>query len=258
MARIFITGSSDGLGVMAARLLVGDGHTVVLHARNEARGDDARRAVPEASSVVIGDLATIAGMKDVAEAANRAGTFDAVIHNAAIGYREPGRLHTIDALEKVFAINALAPFVLTAMMTPPGRLVYLSSGLHRQGDPRIEDLQWEQKRWNGTQAYADSKLFNVVLAFAMARQWPTVLSNALEPGWVATKMGGPGAPDDLEQGALTQAWLAVSTEPQAMVSGKYFYHKAQRAAHPAASDTRLQDQFITRCELLSGVRLPTP
>lgn len=243
---------------MAAQLLVRDGHTVVLHARNAARADDAKRGVPQAASVVIGDLTTVAGMKDVAEAANRAGTFDAVVHNAAIGYREPGRSHTIDALEKVFAINALAPFVLTALMTPPKRLVYMSSGLHRQGNPSFDDLQWEQKPWNGTQAYSDSKLFNVVLAFAMARSWPVVLSNAVDPGWVATKMGGPGAPDAPEQGATTQAWLAASTERQAMVSGKYFHHKALRSAHPAASDPRVQDEFITTCELLSGVRLPAP
>jgi len=241
----------------AAELLVRDGHTVVLHARNAARADDAKRGVPEAASVVIGDLTTVAGMKDVAEAANSAGPFDAVIHNAAIGYREPDRSHTIDALERVFAINVLAPFVLTALMTPPKRLVYLSSGLHRQGNPSLDDLQWEQKPWNGTQAYSDSKLFDVVLAFAMARRWPAVLSNAVDPGWVPTKMGGPGAPDNPEQGATTQAWLAASTERQAMVSGKYFHHKALRSPHAAASDTRVQDQFITTCELLSGVRLPS-
>ena len=258
MAKVFITGSSDGLGLMAARLLTNDGHTVVAHARNEQRASDTRSALPAIRDVVVGDLTTIAGMKSVAEDANAFGAFDAVIHNAAIGYQEPNRSHTIDALERVFAINALAPFVITALMTPPKRLVYLSSGLHRGGNASLDDLQWEQKPWNGTQAYSDSKLFNVVLAFTIARRWPAVLSNALEPGWVATKMGGPGAPDDLEEGSVTQAWLAVSDDAAATVSGQYFFHKKRRQNNPAANDVAIQDAFIAQCELLSGVRLASP
>ena len=95
-------------------------------------------------------------------------------------------------------------------------------------------LQWAKHRWNGAQAYADSKLLDVVLAFAVARRWPGVLSNALEPGWVATKMGGAGAPDDLSLAPVTQAWLAVSDDPAATVTGGYFYHKQPCEFHPAA------------------------
>jgi NAD(P)-dependent dehydrogenase (short-subunit alcohol dehydrogenase family) len=255
MSKVFITGSTEGLGRMAARLLTDDGHSVVLHARNEQRAEDARKALPSARHIVIGDITTIAGMRSVAEDANKLGTFDAVIHNAAIGYREPTRSHTIDALERVFAINALAPFVITTLMSPPGRLVYLSSGLSKQGNPLLEDLQWEQRPWNGMQAYSDSKLFNLLLAFGMARRWPATLSNAVDPGWVATKMGGPNAPDDPTQGAETQAWLAASTDSAAAATGQYFYHKKLRAPNPAATDIALQDAFIARCELLSGERL---
>ena len=107
----------------------------------------------------------------------------------------------------------------TALITRPDRLVFLSSGMHHGGDPDLTDLQWTRRGWSGTQAYADSKLFDVVLALALARRWPGVLSNAVEPGWVPTKMGGPGAPDDLALGADTQAWLAVSSDPGATVSG---------------------------------------
>jgi NAD(P)-dependent dehydrogenase (short-subunit alcohol dehydrogenase family) len=82
MARVLITGSADGLGLMAARLLSGEGHQVTLHARNEQRAQDARAAVPQAEAVIVGDLSSIAQMRSVAQQANALGTFDAVIHNA--------------------------------------------------------------------------------------------------------------------------------------------------------------------------------
>jgi NAD(P)-dependent dehydrogenase (short-subunit alcohol dehydrogenase family) len=253
MSKVFITGSADGLGQMAAQRLVAAGHEVLLHARNEARGRDALAAVPGAGGVLLGDLASVSETRGLAEQANAHGRFDAVIHNAGIGYREPRRIETVDGLCHVFAINVLAPYLLTALITAPGRLVYLSSGLHRGGDPDLGDLQWHRRPWDGLQAYSDSKLLDMVLAFAFARLWPDVLSNALEPGWVATKMGGRGAPDDLELGAETQVWLAISDEPAARVSGRYFYHRAQRVSHPAASDPDLQDGVLAACAELTGV-----
>jgi NAD(P)-dependent dehydrogenase (short-subunit alcohol dehydrogenase family) len=124
------------------------------------------------------------------------------------------------------------------------------------GNASLDDPQWKARRWNGSQAYSDSKLFDVLLAFGVARRWPTVLSNALEPGWVATKMGGRGAPDDLSLGAVTQAWLAASDEPAALVTGQYFYHQQQRRTNPAARRTELQDQLLDYCARISGVALP--
>jgi len=193
MARVFITGSSDGLGQMAAKLLVEQGNKVVLHARNQQRGKDALAAVPQADSVVIGDLSSIAQTRNLAEQVNALGHFDAVIHNAAVGYKEPNRIATEDGLPQVFAVNTLAPYILTALIKKPKRLIYLSSGLHKNGDASLKDLTWENRPWQGTQAYSDSKLHDVILAFAIARLWPGVLSNSLEPGWVPTKMGGPEA-----------------------------------------------------------------
>jgi NAD(P)-dependent dehydrogenase (short-subunit alcohol dehydrogenase family) len=258
MARVLITGSSDGLGLMAARLLVDDGHAVVLHARNEQRGDDARQALPSADQVVIGDVESIAGMCQVAKQANALGRYDAVIHNVGIGYRQPRRMATVDGLSRVFAVNVLAPYLLTALITSPDRLVYLSSGMHRGGEPDFDDLQWTGRDWNGSQAYADSKLFDVLLAFAVARRWPGVLSNALEPGWVPTKMGGAGAPDDLTLAPVTQAWLAVSDDPAATVSGGYFFHQQPRGVHPAARSVDIQEELLERCVQLTGTPLPPP
>jgi len=218
VARVLITGSSDGLGVLAARLLVAEGHAVVLHARSRERAGHAAAAVPAAEAIVVGDFSAIDQIHQVADQANQLGRFDAVIHNAGVGYRETTRNATVDGLERVFTVNVLAPYLLTALMLRPDRLVYLSSGLHRAGRPHLEDPQWTARAWDGTQAYADSKLLDVVLAFGMARRWPAVLANALEPGWVPTKMGGPDAPDDLALAPVIQAWLAVSADAAAAVT----------------------------------------
>jgi len=91
MSRIFISGSSTGLGLMAGERLASQGHRIVLHARNANRAEDARRGLPEVEAVVIGDVETIAAAKDVAAQANALGRFDAVIHNAVVGYREGHR-----------------------------------------------------------------------------------------------------------------------------------------------------------------------
>ena len=256
MARVFITGSSDGLGQMAAQLLLEQGHAVVLHARNARRAEHAVAACPSAESVVTGDLASIAQTRGVADQVNALGRFDAVIHNAAIGYREPRRIETEDGLAHVFAVNALAPYVLTALIERPKRLVYVSSELHRRGNPALDDLNWERRAWRGNQAYSDAKLHLVLLAFAVARRWPGVRSNALEPGWVPTKMSGPRATGDLDQAHRTQAWLAVSDDPDAAVTGEYFFHKRSRKPAGPSRAPELQDRLVAECERLTGIGLP--
>ena len=254
MSRIFITGSADGLGLMAAEWLRARGHALVLHARNEARAATLRQRT--GLPVVVGDVLTLAGMHATAEAANARGPFDAVIHNVAVGYREPRRLSTEDGWAHVFAVNVMAPYVLTACMPKPARLVYLSSGLHHGADLDLDDLNWTRRPWQGgTPAYAESKLLDAMLAFAVARRWPQVRANAMEPGWVPTRMGGPAATDDLAQGHLTQAWLAEGTDPATHASGSYFYHLRPRAADPRTHDTHWQDQLLARCEALAGVAL---
>jgi NAD(P)-dependent dehydrogenase (short-subunit alcohol dehydrogenase family) len=254
MSRIFISGSSTGLGLMAGELLVQQGHQVVLHARNAARTEVARLALPQAEAVVEGDLDTIAGAKAVAERVNELGRFDAVIHNAAVGYRE-SHILTKDGLPHVFAINTLSAFILTALIERPNRLVYLSSGMHHHADANLEDILWKRRRWDGSAAYAESKLHDAMLAFAVARRWPNVSSNSMEPGWVPTKMGGRGAPDDMEQAHLTQAWLAAGEDPKSQVTGKYFYHLGLMEPNSQALDPDLQDRLIAICVEISGVTI---
>lgn len=256
MARIFVTGSADGLGFMAGERLSKQGHSVVLHARSAERAEETRRKLPGAERIVVGDVASVAAMKEVAAQANEVGAYDAVIHNVAIGYTIGARRETVDGLEQHFAVNTLAPYVLTALIPAP-RLIYLSSGMHHGGRPTLDDPQWTKRRWSGSGAYSDTKLQDLWLAFGIARRWPHVRSNAVEPGWVATKMGGPGAPDDLEEGAVTQAWLAVSDDPDALTTGGYFHHRKPASVLGAARDPARQDELFALCEGLSGVRLPT-
>jgi NAD(P)-dependent dehydrogenase (short-subunit alcohol dehydrogenase family) len=256
VSRVFITGSADGLGLAAATLLAGQGHEVVGHARSAERAAGLRRAVPGIAGVAVGDLSRADETRLVADQVNALGRLDAVIHNAGVGYRENRRVPTVDGHANVLAVNVLAPYLLTALIERPARLVYLSSGMHRGGTPEADDLDWNRRRWNGSQAYSDSKLYDTVLAFAIARRWPGVLSNAVDPGWVATKMGGRGAPDDLSLGAVTQAWLAVSDDPAATVSGELFYHQRRREAHPAARSPQFQDELLAGLAELTGVKMP--
>jgi NAD(P)-dependent dehydrogenase (short-subunit alcohol dehydrogenase family) len=255
MSRIFISGSSAGLGLMAAELLSTQGHQIVLHARNADRAADTRRALPNAEAVVTGDVETIAGAKDVAAQVNALGRFDAVIHNAAVGYREGHRV-TADGLPHVFAINTLSAYILTALIDRPKRLVYLSSGMHHHADANLDDILWKKRNWNGSSAYAESKLHDAMLAFAIARRWPDVFANSLEPGWVPTKMGGRGAPDDIDQAHRTQAWLAAGDDPKADVTGQYFYHLKRREPNAQTHDATLQDCLLAICTEISGVVLP--
>lgn len=256
MARVFITGTADGLGLAAARSLVEQGHEVVGHARSPERADDNLRLLPGLAMVLVGDLASQEAVERVAAQANNLGRFDAVIHNAGVGYREQERIATPEGHSHVLAINVLAPYLLTAFMERPDRLVYLSSGMLDAGMASVDDLDWTRRGWDGSQAYSDSKLYDATLAAAIARLWPEVLSNSVDPGWVPTRMGGAGAPDDLAQGHLTQTWLAVSDDPAARVSGRHFFHQREREVKPVVQSAAWQDTLLGALSELTGVKLP--
>jgi NAD(P)-dependent dehydrogenase (short-subunit alcohol dehydrogenase family) len=255
MARVFITGSADGLGLAAACTLLDEGHEVVLHARSRKREAVLSDLAPRARGVAIGDLSSAAETRALADQVNALGRMDAVIHNAGV-YLEPARGSTPEGHARTLAVNILAPYMLTAWIDRPDRLIYLSSGMHHEGGGSLDDIDWTKRKWNASKAYSESKLYLVALALALARRWPDVLSNAVDPGWVPTKMGGPGATDDLEEGHRTQTWLAVSQDPAAKVSGGYWHHRRRTAPAAEATDPGFQARLIEKLEELTGVSIP--
>jgi NAD(P)-dependent dehydrogenase (short-subunit alcohol dehydrogenase family) len=254
MSRVFITGSSDGLGLAAARTLVGEGHDVVLHARSAQRAAAIADVAPRTVGVVVGDLSSAAETRALADRVNKVGRMDAVIHNAGV-YLVRGRGSTPEGHAMTLAVNTLAPYMLTALIERPKRLIYLSSGMHRGASGSLHDIDWRERRWDASTAYSESKLFVTALALAVARHWPDVWSNAVDPGWVPTKMGGPGAPDDLTEGHRTQTWLAVSDDAGARVTGRYLHHRKQRQPAPEALDSDFQDRLMAELAGLTDISL---
>jgi NAD(P)-dependent dehydrogenase (short-subunit alcohol dehydrogenase family) len=239
---VFITGSADGLGRAAAQSLLDDGHEVVVHARSTDRLVAVRDLVDRGAEAVVGDLSDLEETRGVADQVSGLGRMDAVIHNAGVV-----------SGPQVLPVNVVAPYLLTALIERPGRLVYLSSGMHRGGRANLTGIDWSGHRTTGS--YSDSKLFVTTLAFAVARIWTDVSSNAVDPGWVPTRMGGAGAPDDLRLGHLTQEWLATSDDPEARTSGGYWYHRQRAEPAPSVHDHRFQDELLRDLARFTGTRL---
>ena len=237
MARIFITGSADGLGLLSAKSLIADGHQVVLHTRSKERKSEILGKVPGAESILTGDLSDIEETKGLAQEVSESGQFDAVIHNAGV--------YNVSA-KQILSVNILAPYILTCLIPKPARLIYLSSGMHLQGIPEL----------NANITYSDSKLHLLMLCKAVARKWTDVYSNAVDPGWVPTKMGGRGAPDNLQKGYETQIWLAVSNDAKAKVSGRYFFHQKEDRYNPEADNILLQEKLLDACRKITGISFP--
>ena len=255
MARILITGSAQGLGKAAAVRLLDDGHDLVAHARDHDRAAALSDLTRRGANVVVGDLASEEQTRRVADQVNRLGRMDAIIHNAGV-YGDAQRTPGPEGHPRVLAVNTLAPYLLTGLIEPPDRLIYLTSDMHVSGDDSLHDLDWTGRRWNSTQAYCDSKLFVTALALAVARCWPSVISHAVDPGWVPTRMGGPGATDNLEQGHLTQTWLATTDDPQATASGQVWHHHSPAPVADAARDPAFHSRLLIRLADLTGYELP--
>lgn len=252
MSKVLITGSSTGLGLLAAQKLIRSGHQVVLHARNQLKAHQLRQQVTDAAAVLVGDLTDISAVRQLAEQANQLLQFDAVIHNAGIYPNSDQVPLNADGLNQVFAVNVLAPYLLSLQLLPPKRMIFLSSSMHASGQHDVTDINWQTRRWHNAAAYSESKFYLTLLAQAFARLRPNCLCNSVDPGWVPTRMGGASASDDLQLGCETQAWLAVSDDAAAQVSGKYFFHRQQQPPHPATQDVSLQQKLLALLAELSG------
>ena len=224
--KIFITGSTTGLGEIAGEKLLKAGHEVLFHARSKSSQLKSDR------QYVFGDLSHKEEIASLAEQVNAHGPFDSIIHNAGL-YQAPAK--------DLFIVNVLAPYMLTTLIQKPQRLIYLSSGMHLGGHVNLKEIE--------NLNYSDSKLYVLMLTKYFARKWSDCFVNAVDPGWVPTRMGGSNAPDDLQKGAETQAWLAVSNDSSALVSGEYFHHMKIHQSNPQAESVQDQDELVNnlRC-----------
>lgn len=241
MALILVTGASSGVGLATVQSLADAGHDVVLHARHPDRLED-RNVRARMHDVVFGDLADLEQTTAVAEDANGIGRFDAVIHNAGIN---TGR--------DIFAVNVVAPYVLTALMAPPGRAIFLSSSMHRSGSTDLHGLDLSDASTR-PRPYEDAKLYETALAMGLARLRPDALVHAVDPGWVPTRMGGRSAPDSLDEGHRTQEWLATADENAISPrTGGYWYHHATQQPHPAVHDPEFEHDLLQLLERHTGI-----
>ena len=236
MALILVTGASAGLGRNTANALAEAGHDVVSHVRNPTRLAALTHTV-RWKGIVTGNLADPDEIRAVAQQAAEFGRFDTVIHNA----------DTMD-LPEAITVNIVAPYLLTALLDKPARLIYLSSSMHRTGSTDLRRLA------AGTASYDDTKLWVTTLALALAFRWTATSSHAVDPGWVPTCMGGASAPDDLKAGHQTQAWLATQRDLSPPTGG-YWYHQQAQRPHPATQDEDFQTRLIEVLEDHTGVPL---
>ena len=226
MGRIFVTGSSDGLGLRAAKQLVSKGHTVYLHARNSQRASDARNACPGAADVLLGDLTSIEETKALAHSLSKLEPMDCIFHNAGL-YLGPYRAQA-EGYPAVFAVNVIAPYLLTCLAPLPRRLVYASSDSHWGGSASLEDFGWRERnktgRFSQGSAYADTKLYNTMFGFAFARRFASrgVFAHSVDPGWVPTKLGGAGAPGDIKESERLYVMLAEGTGEAEGKNGRFW------------------------------------
>ncbi|WP_269936713.1 SDR family NAD(P)-dependent oxidoreductase [Arthrobacter sp. HY1533] len=243
--RVLITGSTGGIGQLAAAYFLRRGHRVVVHARNEQRAADVRRDLPGLEDVVIGDLLDLNQTRALAEHINGLGGFDVIIYNAGeYGLTGP----------EILNANSLSPYLLTALVsTPREQLMYLSSDLHLGGSLMLDEV-----RSGDGITYGDSKLHLAMIAAAAARRWPDIQVNAIAPGWIPTLMGfhngNATTPDSLRDGYMTQVWLAESAEPGSDITGEFLFHRqVETRVNDFVHDTDAQEQLVAAYAERTGV-----
>ena len=250
---ILVTGATDGIGKQTAFELAQLGHHVLVHGRNPERGtrivaEISKRTGNSQVDWLCADFSEIAQVRGLADEINtKYERLDVLINNA--GLLLPQRTLTPDGFETTFAVNHLAHFLLTNLLlekiraSAPARIITVSSGVHRGGRIEWDNLHGE-KSYSGYDAYARSKLANVLFAYALAERLAgtRVTSNALHPGVINTKLlhaGFNASGDDLERGARTSVYLATSPQAET-VTGKYFDNAHEAASAPSTHDKTLQ------------------
>lgn len=242
MSAIVVTGSTEGIGRATAAAILDQGRDVIVHARNRERRRALASLVDRGARAVVGDLGDLHQLREMADELSRLGDVDAVIHNAGV-MSGPALL----------TVNLLAPYVLTALMPSPSRLIYLSSSMHRSGNPDLDHIEWTSQPHGAS--YSDSKLLLTALSAAVARRRLHVAVNAVDPGWVPTRMGGTSATDDLALGHVTQTWLATSDDQAALVSGGYWFHQRRQRPESITEKTSFQDALLERLSNVTGIEL---
>src|ERR687898_3112445 len=249
MATIGISGATDGIGLATARVLLAAGHRVLVHARSEARGRPVVDGLDGNAVLVTGDLARLSEVRALAEQLADSGPLDGLIHNAGVWVRGDTPRTTVDGLETTFAVNVLAPPLLTALLADRmgGRLLWLGSGMARSGHVRLHALGEER---NPSRAYADSKAADVALAMAWGRRLPGVASAAVDPGWVKTKLASAGAPGDVTSSADTLAYCCTEAD---LASAPYWKDRAPIPVPRHLRDEALQDAIASACDRLARI-----
>jgi NAD(P)-dependent dehydrogenase (short-subunit alcohol dehydrogenase family) len=242
MTRVLVTGSTDGIGLRTAQLLVARGAEVVLHGRSAEKLAAARQSI--GAGVVDALTADLSDLDEVAELAAAAPPIDVLINNAGIYARE--RRVTVDGQESTWAVNHLAPTLLTSLLLPKlpdgGRVVFVSSIAHRNGRINLGDPNFERTPWNHYHAYSNSKLANLLMAREWARRVPRIDFFALHPGVVGTKLLTQGfrmdGRDSLDEGAVTSVFAALDPSLRGH-SGAYLAREAIAEPESVGTDDTL-------------------
>lgn len=264
---VLVTGATDGIGRETARALTRRGARVLVHGRDPGRlrataeelAQIGGRPVPEP---VAADLASLAAVRSLAaEIDARGHRLAVVVHNAGVYMKR--RDLSADGHEMTFAVNHLAPFLLTHLLLDRAcgaelrRIVNVSSIAHSRGRVDLEDPQLLRQPFNSYASYATSKLANVLFTVELARRLAArgVAVNALHPGVASTKLLTEGfemeGSDSLADSSATSVLLALDSSVEG-VSGRYFMHGMQSPAHPVASDELLIRRFYELSAAITG------
>ena len=244
MSTICLTGATDGIGLATARVLLDQGHRVLVHARTEERGRPVVAALSGDAVLVTGDLASLAQVRALADQVAAHGPLDLLVHNAGVWVRGKTPAASADGFETTFAVNVLAPHLLTTLLAEQltRRLIWLGSGMAGSGRPNPAALGGER---NPSRAYADSKACDVALAQAWGRRLPAVASAALDPGWVKTKLASAGAPGTVDSSADSLAFCCTEAD---LSRAPYWKNRRPVPVPQRLEDIALQDAIAAACD----------